>query len=74
MDFKYTAKASNGKNMSGNRSADSEAALVSWIRDNGWVPINIERTHEVALQIGESVAKKYRLRRIFRFIAKSKVA
>ncbi len=58
MDFKYTAKASNGKNMSGNRSADSEAALVSWIRDNGWVPINIERTHEVALQIGESVAKK----------------
>lgn len=58
MDFKYTAKASNGKNISGNRSADNEATLVSWIRSNGWVPINIERTHEVVLQIGESVAKK----------------
>ena len=58
MEFKYKAKASNGKNMTGTRAADNEAELVSWIRDNGWLPINVERSHEVALQIGESVANK----------------
>mgnify|MGYP003588295187 CR=1 FL=1 len=58
MQFKYQAKASNGKTMKGVKDADNEAEVISWIRDNGWIPINISRSHEVAIQIGESVAPK----------------
>lgn len=56
MEYKYKAKTPNGKNMQGVRNADSESELISWIRDKGWIPIDVSRTHEVAKQIGESVA------------------
>lgn len=55
LEYKYRAKTPNGKNTHGVRNADSESELLSWIRDKGWVPIDVSRTHEVAKQIGESV-------------------
>ncbi|MCE5202420.1 MAG: type II secretion system F family protein [Synergistaceae bacterium] len=58
MDFRYKAKASNGKTISGTQAANNEAELIAWMRDKGWVPIDISRTYEVALQIGESVIGK----------------
>lgn len=57
MNYQYFAKASNGKTMSGSRAADNEAELLEWIKSMGWVPIDVKRNNEFALQVGESMGK-----------------
>ena len=55
MQFKYQAKAANGKTIKGVRDAENESEVVSWIRESGWIPIDVSRSFEVAKQLGESV-------------------
>ncbi|MDO5116819.1 MAG: type II secretion system F family protein [Synergistaceae bacterium] len=60
MDFRYEAKASDGRTMSGTRNAPNESAVVAWIRENGWIPINVTQARgEISLKAsGDSVADK----------------
>ena len=58
LQYKYKAKTIGGKIMNGNYSADTENEVVSWIRGNGWIPIDVSRTYEVALQLSESATGK----------------
>lgn len=58
MEYRYKAKAANGNIMNGTHSADNESDVVSWIRRNGWIPIDVKRTYEIALQISESATGK----------------
>lgn len=48
MDFQYKAKSKNGDTLRGIRAADSESDLLTWIRGNGWTPIEIYKSHRVA--------------------------
>jgi len=43
MDFQYRAKARGGEIFRGSRSAESEGDLVNWIKDQGWIPIDITK-------------------------------
>ena len=42
MEFYYKVRAANGNVMRGSRSADRESEVVAWIRDKGWLPIEIQ--------------------------------
>ena len=55
MDFHYKAKAPNGNVLNGTKAADNEADVVSWIRNQGWVPIEISK---VMIQTGVSSLRK----------------
>lgn len=57
MNYQYWAKAANGKSVRGRKSAENEEELLEWIRDKGWVPINIVRTYETVARIGDSFGK-----------------
>lgn len=46
MKFQYEAKAPDGRNMRGSFEAADEKEILKFIRDNGWVPIDISRCHE----------------------------
>ncbi|MDO4560402.1 MAG: type II secretion system F family protein [bacterium] len=49
MEFHYDAKDRSGKTVSGTHSASSEPELLSWIRGNGWVPLNVSQHREISL-------------------------
>ena len=49
MKFYYDAKDRSGKRVSGTHNALSEPELLSWIRSNGWVPINVLQHREISL-------------------------
>lgn len=49
MEFYYDAKDRSGKRVSGTHSASSEPELLSWIRGNGWVPLNVSQHREISL-------------------------
>ena len=42
MEFQYKVKAQNGNVLRGNHAADSEKELISWIREQGWIPIEVK--------------------------------
>ena len=49
MEFHYDAKDRSGKTVSGTHSASGEPELLSWIRGNGWVPLNVSQHREISL-------------------------
>ena len=73
MNYRYWAKAANGKTIKGSRSADNEGELLEWIRDKGWVPINIVRTYETVARIGDSFGKKIEWKEVFDLSPKVKL-
>ena len=54
MEFYYKVRAANGNVMRGSRSADRESEVVAWIRDKGWLPIEIQSA--AALKTNPSAA------------------
>lgn len=58
MDFQYKAKSKNGDTLRGLRSADSEADLLTWIRGNGWTPIEIYKSRRTVSKGGDSNPSK----------------
>ena len=65
MNYQYWAKAANGKSVRGRKSAENEEELLEWIRDKGWVPINIVRTYETVARIGDSFGKNVDWKEVF---------
>lgn len=51
MDFRYHAKTNEGKDIYAYRSAESESALLMWIRSNSWTPIDIALHEENAVSV-----------------------
>ena len=73
MNFQYWAKAGNGKSVRGKRSAENEEELLEWIRDKGWIPINIARSYETVASIGDSFGKKIDWKEFFDLSPKVKL-
>ena len=65
MNYQYWAKAANGKTVRGRKAADNEDELLEWIRDKGWVPINVVRTYETVARIGDSFGKNIDWKEVF---------
>lgn len=55
MDFHYKAKAPNGNVLNGTKAADNETDVVSWIKQQGWLPIEISK---VTIHTGVSSIRK----------------
>ena len=49
MEFYYEAKDKSGKTVSGTRNEPGEPEVLSWIRGNGWVPLNVSQQLEISL-------------------------
>jgi type IV pilus assembly protein PilC len=73
VNFQYWAKAGNGKSVRGKRSAENEEELLEWIRDKGWIPINIARSYETVASIGDSFGKKIDWKEFFDLSPKVKL-
>lgn len=74
MEYKYKAKAPGGKIMTGSLPANNEAEVLTWVRRNGWVPIDISRAYEMAIQITESATgKKIKRNDLFDFSGRIKL-
>ena len=73
MNYQYWAKAANGKSVRGKRSADNEDELLEWIRDKGWVPINVIRSFETVASFGDSFSKNINWKEIFDLTPKVKL-
>lgn len=74
VNYQYWAKAANGKSIKGRRAADNEDELLEWIRDKGWVPINVVRTYETAARIGDSFSKNINWKEVFDLSPRVKMA
>ncbi|PKL05250.1 MAG: type II secretion system F family protein [Synergistetes bacterium HGW-Synergistetes-1] len=73
MNYQYWAKAANGKTVRGRRAADNESELLEWIRDKGWIPINVVRTYETVARIGDSFGKNIDWKEVFDFSPRVKL-
>ena len=57
MEFYYDAKDRSGKTISGTHNSPGEQELLSWIRGNGWVPLNVSQHREISLTVpGDKLA------------------
>ena len=57
MEFYYEAKDKSGKTVSGTRNEPGEPEVLSWIRGNGWVPLNVSQHREISLTVpGDKLA------------------
>lgn len=65
VNFHYWAKAANGKNIKGKRAAENEEELLEWIRDKGWIPVNVVRTYETVARFGDTFGKDINWREVF---------
>lgn len=64
MEFYYDAKDRSGKTISGTHNSPGEQELLSWIRGNGWVPLNVSQHREISLtvpgdKLADSAAKEH---------------
>ena len=73
VNSQYWAKAANGKSVRGKRSADNEDELLEWIRDKGWVPINVIRSFETVASFGDSFSKTINWKEVFDLSPKVKL-
>ena len=58
MEYKYKAKSPSGEILTGSIDANNEIEVVAWVKRNGWIPIDINRAYEMAIQISESTTGK----------------
>lgn len=74
VEYRYKAKTSNGKIMSGSLSANNETEVLTWVRRNGWIPIDVSRAYEMALQITETATgRKIKKNDLFDFSRRIKL-
>lgn len=59
MEFRFEAKSNDGVLKRGTRSGMQEAEIVSWIRDQGWRPINIMPAGDLSAGIMKAGGSQY---------------